>query len=93
MNIKWRQNKYYDENNICNYKAWKLKHIVKQIQEKYCKQTLQHVLTLKHEQSVEHSHTLGHEQSTEHVHVQILVTQHTTHRNGKYTQEKRQIYG
>ena len=44
-----------------------------------------HVLTLEHEQSVEHSHTLGHEQSTEHVHVQILVTQYTTRKKGKYT--------
>ena len=52
-------------------------------------QTLQHVLTLKHEQSVKHSHTLGHEQSAEHVHVQILVTQYTTQRKRKCTKEKR----
>ena len=80
-----KKNIYYDENNICNYKAWKLKHAVKQTQEQYCMQTLQHVLTLEHELSVEHSHTLGHEQSTEHVHVQILATQYTTQRKGKCT--------
>ena len=51
-------------------------------------QTLQHVLTLKHEQSVEHSHTLGHEQSTEHVHVQILVTQNTTQERKMYIRKK-----
>ena len=72
----------------------KLKHLVKQIQEQLCMQTLQHVLTLKHEQSVQHSQTFGHEQSTEHVHE--LVTQYTTHSTGKCTKEKkgkRQIYG
>ena len=59
---------------------------VKQTQEQYCMQTLQHVLTLEHELSVEHSHTLG--QSTEHIHVQILVTQNTTQERKMYLRKK-----